>query len=503
MPPPETHFTRDPASSGGSRSVRSGVMMVVGRGAQLVLQFGLSIVLARLLTPDDYGVQAMVFPVALLVQGIANAGLQSAIIQHEELDDVQASALFWVSLRWNALLCLAMAASGFILMPMYREPRVLPVTIAWAAITFAATLSAIHEALLKRQFRFGAVLGAHLAGLVLSIVVAVVAAKLGLRYWAIILQVAVVEFVRVGIVWTVSRWRPIAWSRLGAERDTAAAELRAYWRGFAGSRFMGWIGEQADRVAVGITGGSVMLGFYDTAKRWGQFAFLELYTPLTEVAIASLSAARRDPERYASHVRNAFVPVLAVSLPILGFLFAEPRGVLLFLVGETWLPSAPMLRAIALAIAIGSIGRLAFWVSLSMGQTVRTFHWTLWATPVYLVCVLAGVRWGAEGTARGLAVANMLTSVPCVYFLLSTTSLRAGAVLRTWAVPLLASAGGVVALQLLDDGVRSAESFAGLVIRGLVFVATYAVLWMVIPGGRAMLRGLKHAPVTPGAASAS
>jgi hypothetical protein len=188
---------------------------------------------------------------------------------------------------------------------------------------------------------------------------------------------------------------------------------------------------------------------YDQAKRWGQFAFLELYTPLSEVAIASLSAVRRDPDRYAAHVRNAFLPVLAVSLPIVGFLFAEPRGVLLFLLGENWVPAAPMLRAIALAIAIGSIGRLALWVSLSLGQTLRTFHWTLWATPVYLVCVIVGIaQMGAMKDVGRVGLRAL------VYFeVVSTLALVVGLVVVMVVKP---GAGMHVSPESLNAGAVSA-----------------------------------------------
>lgn len=471
--------------------MRSGFVTVVGRGAQLVLQLGLAMVLARLLSAEDYGVQAMVYPVALLVQGVVNSGLQSAIIQHQDLDDVQASALFWASLRWNALFCAVFALSGFGLVALNREPRVLPVSVAWAVVTFGGTLSAIHEALLKRQFRFGTVLGAHLAALVCSIVVAIVAAKVGLRYWAIILQMAVVELGRVAIIWARCSWRPMSPSRLGAAQATAAAELTAYWRGFAGARFLGWIGEQVDRLTVGVIGGAALSGLYDYAKKWGTFAFLELYTPLSEVAIASISSVRTDAALLATYVRNAFLPVLAISLPILGFLFAEPQGFLHVLFGDRWVASAGMLRAIALGVAVGSIGRLATWVSLSLGQTARQFRWTVWSTPVYLVGALVGARWGGQGVANGVMLANVLTAVPCVHYLLATTPLRRGAVLQTWLVPLLASAGGVGMLRVVGAALPDAATWPGLMLRGLVFCAAYGAGWLVLPGGRAMLQALR------------
>lgn len=479
--------------STGRESVRSGVITVAGRAAQLVLQLGLAVILQRILTEEDVGVQAYVFPVALLVQNVANGGLQGAIIQHTGLSAVEASAVFWASLRWNALVAFTMVPAVAVLAVIIGDARVVPVAAVWALIIFGATLSAIPEALLKRQFRFGVVLAAHLSALVVSIVVSVFAARAGARYWTYLIQMAIVEFGRVAIIWTVSGWRPLAPGQLGDATHEVVRELRTYWRGFAGSRFVGWIGDQCDRLAVGSVFGFGPLGLYDTAKRWGTFAFIEPFLALTEVAVASLSRVRDDPVRFAAYARNAFLPVLAASLPVVAFLFAEPVGVMHVLFGERWVASAPMLRLIALAIAIGSIGRLAQWVSLAIGGAGphRQLRWTFVTTPVFLACVVVGVRNGPVGVAAGVAVANALTSLPGVFFLLQPTHVKARAVLPVWLVPTLAATAGVAVLYLLDARLPDAGAFGGLVVRGLLFVLTYAVGWAVIPGGRAMLRAAR------------
>jgi hypothetical protein len=101
---------------------------------------------------------------------------------------------------------------------------------------------------------------------------------------------------------------------------------------------------------------------------------------------------------------------------------------------------------------------------------------------------LIGARWGATGVATGVAVASLLTSAPGVYYLLSTTTLEAGGVLATWLVPCVASAAGVIALHLLTDALPSAEGVGGLLVRGVVYLAVYALMWLVLPGGRGMLR---------------
>jgi PST family polysaccharide transporter len=460
---------------------------------QLALQLGLALLLQRILTAEDVGVQAYIFPVALLVQGIANAGLQGAIIQHQGLSQVEASAVFWASLRWNALLVAAMVPLAALLAMVNGDTRVIPVAAVWALIIYGATCSAIPEALLKQQFRFGVVLGAHLSALLVSIVVAVLAARAGAGYWTYLIQMAVVEFGRVGIIWRVSGWRPLAPAALGDATRGVVRELRTYWRGVAGSRFVGWMGEQCDRLAVGALLGIVPLGFYDTGKRWGTFAFLEPFFALTEVAVATLSRVRDDPARFTQYARNAFLPVLATSLPVAGFLFAEPAGVLHVLFGERWVASAPTLRWIALAAAIGSIGRLAQWVSLASGVAgpARQLRWTLVTTPIFLACVFIGVRSGMEGVAIGVVVASVLTSLPGVFFLLAHTPVRARDVLPVWVVPMLASAAGAMLLRAGNASLPDASAFTGLVVRGLVFLGVYALAWVLMPGGLAMLRAAR------------
>ncbi len=476
--------------STGQQSLRSGVINVAGRAAQLALQLVLAVFLQRILTEDDVGVQAYVFPVALLVQTIANGGLQSAIIQHPRLTDVESSAVFWASLRWNALVTAAMIPAAVVLAQLNGDTRVIPVAAVWATVIFGATFSAIPEALLKRQFRFGIVLAAHLSALLVSIVVSVFAARAGARYWTYLIQMGVVEFGRVAIIWSVSGWRPLPLSRLGAAADAAVHELRAYWRGFAGSRVLGWVGDQCDRLAVGAALGTSALGFYDTGKRWGTFAFVEPFMALTEVAVASLSHVRDDPARFVTYTRNAFLPILAASMPVLGFLWAEPEGVLRFLFGERWVASAPMLRWLALAAAIGSIGRLVQWTSLAIGGagTQRQFRWSMVTTPVYLACVFVGLRYGVAGVAVGVAVAHALTSLPGVFVLLRGTPVRARDVLPVWAVPFVATAAGVGALYLAGEALPSASGFTGLVARGVVFLGVYGIGFVVAPGGLAMLR---------------
>ena len=129
---------RDHAALEGlaGRSVRSGATAVGSRAAQLVVQLGAAMILARILTPADYGVQAMVLPVALLMNGIGQQALQSAVMQQDTLTPADVSGLFFAALPINFGLTATMALLGPVLAWLYDEPRVVLVSLSWAAVIF-------------------------------------------------------------------------------------------------------------------------------------------------------------------------------------------------------------------------------------------------------------------------------------------------------------------------------------------------------------------------------
>ena len=125
----------------GRRSVHSSAVTLAARAAQMALFLGSAMVLARLLTPADFGVQAMVLPLTILVNNIVNLGLQSAIIHRERLDHREASAVFWLAVRFNLGVTTLMAIGSPFLARWYGEPRVMWVCVAWAATIFGASLA--------------------------------------------------------------------------------------------------------------------------------------------------------------------------------------------------------------------------------------------------------------------------------------------------------------------------------------------------------------------------
>jgi PST family polysaccharide transporter len=471
----------------GRRSVRSSAVTLAARVAQMALFLGSAMVLARLLTPSDFGVQAMVLPLTILVNNLVNLGLQSAIIHRERLDHREASAVFWLALRINLGVTTLMAVGSPFLARWYGEPRVTWVCVAWAATIFGASLSAIHEALLKRQLRFGLVMRVQVAAMAVSVIVAISAAALGAGHWALMLQIVVMDLGRAGVMWIVFPWRP----SVGASSADARGVV-TYWRGLSGSRAITWAGDQVDRIFVGAGGGAAILGLYDSAKRWAWFPFLEPFLALSDVAVASLSRARADPARFRAYVQNGFTTFLSVSLPTLAYIFVESRNILQVVLGSQWLGAERFVQLMCVAAFVGCLSRLMQWVFMSTGQTARQFRWSLVTTPVMLLSLLVGWRWGAIGIAAGFTTATCLLAVPSVLFALRGTSVSAGALARVYARPAVASlvaAGLVLMLGRLTSG---DAPLVALAVTAPLFAFAYALAWVGQPGGRdALARAIR------------
>lgn len=454
------------------------------RGAQILLNFAAVVVLARLLRPEDFGVLALVLPLTILYRTIANGGLQNSVMHEEALDHEKTTALFWSASAVNLVFAIVFMSAGPLLAWLYEDSRATGVALIWAPVLFLATLSAVHEGLLKRQLRFGGLLFAHLTGILLGIIVAIAAAVLGAGYWALLLQVIVADLFRTVAVWRLCEWRPSL--RFSRDALRAAGPVRRYWRDLAAARFLNWLAQHPDRILVGRVGGTAMLGLYDSGRRWAFYPFFELFMALSDVAVATFSRVAGDAERFRAVVRRGLLPMFALPLPAIAFIFVEARDAVLLLLGQQWLGAVPFVRLMCLASFFGGLSRVTQWFYLARGETDRQLRWaTLVQTPVMLVSVLVGSRWGAIGVAAGFATGNALLAIPSVAWCLRGSPFRLRDFMSTAARPALGALAAAAALTaippVLSESLAAVPRFLA---HFAIFAAVYLSAWLGLPGGR-------------------
>src|ERR1700677_234395 len=168
------------------KTIRGGFARMCAQAANFLLRIGSLMILARLLDPKDFGLLSMVTAFTGVLGLFRDFGLSSATVQRASITEAQISTLFWINILVGAMLALLTAVSAPVLATFYHEPRLVGVTLALAAGFLFNAAGVQHSALLQREMRFTALAVINIVALILGSAVAILGAKAGYGYWALV-----------------------------------------------------------------------------------------------------------------------------------------------------------------------------------------------------------------------------------------------------------------------------------------------------------------------------
>lgn len=484
MKKPDRYFeTTTLQSNLNQRSLRSGLITVASQPIKLIIGVGGTMVLARLLVPADFGLLAMVQPLLSMVDSLSNLGLETATVQRQELDQAEASAIFWLSLKINALLLGGMMLFAPLLAWFYGQPELVNIVLCLAIGVASLCLSFQHMSLLKRHMQFELLTTIEVVAMLVSTIVAIGGAWLGWGYWALVLQLTVQQVIRGIAYWIFCNWRPYNPIQ-SAQFKTNLRSTLSYGAHLTGFRFVSRIGMKMDRILLGYFGGASILGFYAVAYQWAYFPFWQIYYPLFDVAVSSFSRSLSEPERYRNYCRRGLLLLFAVYMPALACLFVTAQEVTLLVLGKQWLEIVPTFRVLIIAVFVGGAYRVTKWIYVSTGETQRQFRWSLIHTPVMVTATVIGVRWGAFGVAVGYATGMGLLSFPAVIYCVRKSPLTLSDFLSSIWRPAIASILSAILLYLTQSLLPPIELLIiNLSLKGLIYLLFYGGIWLILPGG--------------------
>lgn len=464
--------------------IRSGALQLAGQTLQVALTVGSGMVLARLLTPADFGLLAMAYTLTGPLSTIKDFGFTAAAVQREDLSDRQLSALFWVALRLNLLTTIAAACLGPVLARIYGEPRLTAIVAALGLALCLLGLGTLHQALLIRRLQFRRLTVIEIASVLGGTTAGVGSALLGAGAWSLVAQFASTSAIKGAGMWLACDWRPSVPGATGTHDSPDIDSLRSYGRYLTGIRILSEVGRYADRAIVGFFNGATAAGFYDNAQRWSLYPVQQLYLPLSSVAVAGLSRVQGDPPTYRRWARAGLLPVFSLAMPALTFMAVEAPSVIPALLGPQWVSAIPPFRVLCVAAFAGSVSGATRWLYLSRGAPRAQLRWALLSTPLMLLAAAAGAPWGPYGVALGVAAATALLTYPGVAICLAGSPLTAGDVFSVAARPALASVAAGVGIAVAEPWLAGGGVAIDVLVKGLVFLSVYVAVWAGLPGGR-------------------
>jgi O-antigen/teichoic acid export membrane protein len=451
------------------------------------------LILARLLTPGDYGAAAIAIALASFAPTVADMGMSSALVQVDKASRRARSTTFWAGLAFGISLTALFAAAAAPVGSFLDEPQV-GTMVAVGGLTFAiCSTGATSQALFMREMRFRSIELRYWFAIAISSVFAVVAAVAGAGSWALVLQQIVLLATFAVAIWWRASWRPtFEFSRADFRR------LGSYAIRIAGGRWARLLELLVLTLLIGKLVGITELGAWSFAMSTVILPLTVIVIPIAEVLFSAFSRLREDRERMAALWLQSVRYLTAVIMPLLATLIVAAPDLIPAVFGTKWEVSVGVIQILSIYVIIRS---LQSWGQVLLDAVGRP-EVTLWTQVAALlltpVGVAVGSKWGIEGVAVGFVLKQLIAvEIPVMIVVLSElrTSLRSVAA-HLYSVPaaalVMTSVAFIARLALSRLGVEMEER-AALTIG--VAVGTYAIaLWLLAPDivrrALALARGL-------------
>lgn len=454
------------------RSLRGGAVSVVAQGTNMVLQVASTIVLARLLLPEDIGLVAMAVALTGFATVFVDLGTRDAVAQRGTVNEGEISALFWITFGTGLALAIGAVAAAPLIARFYDESRLQSIATALSLTFLLPALHSQQYALMRRALRFNSLALIDVGANVLGTAIAVLLAYLGYGYWALVWKPIV-----TALCVTVGVWASCGWHPGRPTMTPGVREMIKFGLNITGFTMADYVARSADRVALGYTAGPKELGYYQNAFVIYDNPLALFTVPLHGVAVASLSKLREDLAELKRAWSTALSSLAFFSAPAFAILAVTAQDIVVLLLGSKWAQAGPILAILALRGPVHVVERTLGWLHVAAGRADRWRHWGFLSAAMLLVALLCGLPFGALGIASAYTVSMYILFVPALAYAGKPLGIGAADVLKAVG-PQLATALATAAFGFLMARTVLVEmpSLARLLLVSAVCAAAYLVI---------------------------
>ncbi|MFG6446523.1 lipopolysaccharide biosynthesis protein [Microbacterium sp. P07] len=334
----------------GKKFVGSAAWVLLEQWSTKIVSLLLFAILARLLTPADFGLVALATAFIAILQVFVNSGFSKALIQKRTLDPKDASTAFWTSMAIAVVIYALLALSAAALGELLNQPELALVLIVLGSIIPLSALSRTPAALLAREFSFKSLSVRTMAATVVGAAIALPLALLGAGVWALVAQAIAEAAAAVIVLWTSTSWRP--------QLTYSLTSLKSLWRtgvSLLGIELLDAIQSQADKLVVGVLFSTTDLGIYSLAQRLGVMLQELASSVITRVSLTTFSRAQDDLGRVSRIFRQLTFAAATLSFPVFALVAVLSPQIVPFLFGPGWDAAIPLIWIMAGGWAFAAI----------------------------------------------------------------------------------------------------------------------------------------------------
>lgn len=449
-------------------------------GARIILNIlGVisTVVLARLLLPEDFGLVAIASAVVAVMSVITELSLAQALVYRRDVNDQHLHTVWTMSVIRAVILAGALALAATPIADFYGDARLSDIMMVLALTILLSGFDNPRLVLMTKSLQFRPEFILTISDRLVSLVVAIVIAWVWKSYWALVLGVLAGKIVSLTISYILYPYLPKITLR-------HARELWSYSIWLTLSQGVYTLNQKVDQLLVGNFLGTATLGFYAVGNKLAVLPTREAATPIAKTLFPAFSAIGEDPDRLRRAYERAQNAMVFLTLPAgVGFaLIAEP--VVLLAMGDKWLPAVPIIQAMACLFAVQNFGQMVRPLAMSTGLTRRLFTRDVFMLFLRLPAIIVGmIFWGLTG----LIVARVIVGL---IFMLVNINLSARIVALPARQQIFGNSRTILSVLVMVACVLLAQAWlreagfgngtligVSIPLGGLIYAATDYVIW--------------------------
>lgn len=383
-------------------TTKSIVWAAVDRFGIVVLQFVINLVLARMLTPDDFGCIGMILIFVAVSQVLIDGGFGSALIQKREPTETDYSTTFY----WNILLSVALyaiiygiapaVARFFDIAPLEELLRVIGLVIV------INSFSLVQRTILRKKLDFRHIAITDIVAYMMAAMVAIYIAHRGLGAWSLVGMQLTNALMTALIFWFVSRWRPsfsFSWQSLRS--------LFSYGGFLLVASIMQDICTHIQGVVIGRRFSAADTGLYTQAKKMDEVASMTLPAVFCQVLFPLYSEKQNNLEELQQMLRRNNQTIAFIIFPLMMLLMVIAEPVFRLLYGQKWIDAVPYFQILCIGGFFSALYNFSYYAVAAVGRSKALFYWGCYKWGMLIILLLTGASISMTGVLVAMVISNI------------------------------------------------------------------------------------------------
>lgn len=367
------------------------------------VNFVITAILARLLSPNAFGLMGMIQTAIVLINMMNQFGLGPAIIQGKNLNQDRLSSLFWFNMLIGLIMSVFVYFSSSLISAFFGEPELIFLLKLISMVFFIVSIAFVQQNMLKKEMRFKELFNINLISTILYGVITIIFALQGLGAKALVLGYISKNIIKTAIIIIFYRWFPNFHFNYKAIKDLINFGLYNF-----GARVLNYFNSNLDYLLIGRFLGSEALGYYTLAYK----LMLVPLSKISGVISNTFLPAFSEIKNKIGVIKKYYLEILSllslITFPMMGGLFVVAPEFILSIYGSDWSPVIIIVQILCIAGAGKSLGTTMGIILLSQGRADIEFKWNIFALVVYSIAIFTGINWGIIGVAYGVTIYSLL-----------------------------------------------------------------------------------------------